>query len=137
MRLTMNDTDSDEPVCHPLGTGGWSDLLPRIPRPVWAVGKQQLYRVLIEGSEFSLPLVGGGEPMVGFFTTRFVAAANVRDAEMKARSCVLREWKRRGYEASAGSSPLLQIDALEPIDSRFRLRSGAGFTFFNAPEETH
>jgi hypothetical protein len=130
----MSDTESDEPIGHVLGDGTWRDLLPRIPRPVLAIGAQQLYRVLIHGSGFSLPLRGGGEPIVGFFTTRFVAAANVRDAEIKARSSVLTEWKRRGYEASAGASPILELEDLEVVHSRFRLRSGAGFTFFAASE---
>jgi hypothetical protein len=60
---------------------------------------------------------------------------NVRDAEMKARSSVLREWKRGGYEASAGSPPVLQVEELQPMPSRFRLRSSTGFTFFNAPKK--
>jgi hypothetical protein len=132
----MSDTESDEASGYFLGTGTWRDLLPRIPRPVLAIGAQQLYRVLIHGSGFSLPLRDGGERIVGFFTTRFVAAANVRDAEIKARSSVLREWKRRGYEASAGSSPILELEELEVIHSRFRFRSGAGFTFFGASAGT-
>jgi hypothetical protein len=98
----------------------------------WPSGAQQLHRVLIHGSSFSLPLRDGGAPIVGFFTTRFVAATNVRDAEIKARSSVLREWKRRGYEASAGSSPILELEDVEIIHSRFRFRSGDGFTFFGA-----
>jgi hypothetical protein len=130
----MSDTESDEPIGQVLGTGSWRDLLPRIPRPVWAIGAQQLYRVLIHGSGFSL--TGDGEPIVGFFTTRFVAAANVRDAEAQARWSVLTDWKRGGYEASARSSPLLEIEDLELVQSRFRLRSGAGFTFFTASEGT-
>jgi hypothetical protein len=128
----MSDTESDEPIGHVLGTGTWRDLLSGIPRPVLATGAQQLYRVLLHGSGFSLPLRDGGEPIVGFFTTRFVAATNVRDAEIKARSSVLREWKRRGYEGCAGSSPILELEDLEILHSRFRLRSGAGFTFYGA-----
>ena len=131
----MSDPKSDEPIGHVLGTGTWRDLLPRIPRPVLAIGAQQLYRVLIHGSGFSLALLDGGEPIVGFFTTRFVAAENIRDAETKARSSVLTEWKRRGFEASAGSAPILELEDLEVVHSRFRLRSAAGFTFFAASAE--
>ena len=43
----MSDTESEEPIGHVLGTGTWRDLLLRIPRPVLAIGAQQLYRVLI------------------------------------------------------------------------------------------
>jgi hypothetical protein len=133
---TMSDNESDEPIGHVLGTGTWRDLLPRVPRPVFVVGSQQLYRVLIHGSGFSLPLSDGGEPISGFFTTRFVAASNVRDAEIKARSSVLREWKRGGYEARADSSPILELEDVEIVHARFRLRSGAGFTFFcGSPED--
>ena len=131
----MSDTESDEPVGYFLGTGAWRDLLPRIPRPVLAIGAQQLHRVLIHGSGFSLPHRHSSEPIVGFFTTRFVAAANVRDAEIKSRASVLREWKRRGYEASAGASPILELEDLEVMHSRFRFRSGAGFSFFGASAE--
>ena len=131
----MSDTESEEPVGHVLSTGTWRDLLPRIPRPVLAIGAQQLYRVLIHGSGFSLMLDGGGELIVGFFTTRFVAATNIRDAEIKARASVLTEWKRRGFEASAGSAPILELEDLEVVHSRFRLRSAAGFTFFAASAE--
>ena len=75
----MSDAESEEPIGHVLGTGTWRDLLPRLQRPVLAVGAQQLYRVLIHGSAFSLMLDGGGELIVGVFTTRFVAATNMRD----------------------------------------------------------
>jgi hypothetical protein len=128
----MSDNQSDQPIGHVLATGTWRDFLPRIPRPVFVIGAQQLYRVLIHGSGFSLPLSDDSETISDFFTTRFVAAANVRDAETKARSSVLREWKRRGYEARAGSSPVLELEDLAMVHSRFRLRSGAGFTFFRA-----
>ena len=128
----MSDTEPEQPSAYLLGTGTWRDLLPRIPRPVLAIGSQQLYRVLIHGSGFSLALGDGSEPIVGFFTTRFVAAANVRDAETKARTSVLREWKYRGCEASARASPILELEDLEVTHSRFRFRSGAGFTFFGA-----
>lgn len=131
----MSKNELDEPIGHVLKTGTWWGALGRIPRPVVAIGAKQLYRVMIHGSGFSLPPLADAPPIVGFVTTRFVAAANVRDAEAMARSSVLTEWKRRGYEALAGGSPTLGIEHLELVYSRFRVRSGAGFTFFAASEE--
>ena len=130
----MSDPESDEPSYCVFGTGTWRDLFPRIPRPVLAIGTQQLYRVVIHGTGFSLPLDGRDESIIGFFTTRFVAAVNVRDAEIKACASVSTEWKQCGHEACAECSPLLELEELELVHGRFRLRSGAGFAFYAASE---
>jgi hypothetical protein len=126
----MNESNSTDESYFLLGTGSWRDRLPRVPRPVLAVGSRMLYRVLVEGSNFVLPLDGRGSPITGFFTTRFIAARSRAEAETRAHSLVLRDWKRQGFEAQVGGAPKLTTDKSETLRSRFRLRSGGGFTFF-------
>jgi hypothetical protein len=128
--------ESEEPVGHIIGAGTWRDLLPRWPRPVLAYGSAELYRVMLARSEFSIPCETGEDPIVGFFTTRFVAANSIREAEDKARSAVLREWKRSGWQKLAGTAPRITVEEFEVIPSRFRLRSGGGFVFFGSSGDT-
>lgn len=126
----MNDTASDDESYFLLGTGTWRGLLPRVPRPVLAVGSKSLYRVLLEGSLFKFSIAGSDRPIIGFFTTRLVAARNRLEAEAMAKSSVLREWERQGFASRAGAKPSLSVETSEMLSSRFRLRSGAGFAFF-------
>ncbi len=111
-------------------TGTWRDLIPRLPRPVLALGQKELYRVMFEGSGFTLFLDGVPKPIIGFFTTRYVAANNVREAQSAARSAVLNEWSRHGYRERTGAEPHLAIEEMEILEEWFRMRSGDGFAFF-------
>ena len=126
----MNETNANEESYFLLGTGSWRDLLPRVPRPVLAIGSKTLYRVLMEGSDFVLTIDGGDRHLVGFFTTRFVAARCRREAEKQAMSSVLRDWLRQGLDTRAGGLPKLTIEESDALRSRFRIRSGGGFAFF-------
>ena len=121
---------ADEPVGYLLGTGTWRDWFPAIPRPVFAHGTKELYSVLIEGSDFSLSIGGANDPVIGFFTTRFVAAADIRQAEKTAFESVLNEWRRKGFLKLSGAIPKLHVEKIQVLPGRFLFRSGTGFTFF-------
>ena len=123
-----NDTEQTEPFAWVIGTGTWPDtvrrLLRRIPRPVFALGQNDLYSVVVHGGGFQLP-IAGSEPAIGFFTTRIVAARGVRHAEELALSRVERDWRRRGRGPVA-----LEVDQTCLLPERFRLRSGTGAAFY-------
>ena len=127
----MSELETERPiVAHVIGRGLWPDLVARIPRPVFAFGSQSLFRVMLHGTAFSLP-IADSEPARGFFTTFFVAADTIRAAEAKARARVLREWIRHGADHSSGSHPVLAVEEIEALTVRFRWRSGGGFLFYN------
>lgn len=121
---------ADEPVGYLLGTGTWRDWFPAIPRPVFAHGTKELYSVLIEGSDFSLSIGGTDTLAIGFFTTRFVAAADIRQAEKTALESVLHEWRCKGFLKLSGTIPKLHVEKVQLLSDRFLFRSGGGFTFF-------
>ena len=131
----MNNQDLDnKKFAHLLGTGTWLDWLPNIPRPVIAFGRYDIYSVLLNGQDFSLPIGGLNDPAIGFYTTRYVAAENIRDAKKAAFVRVIREWENRGYRALCGKKPTLSTEEVLILKKRFRLRSGTGFTFYNSED---
>src|SRR3989442_1659547 len=97
--LLVNESEESEPIAWVLGTGTWRDvvrrLVRRIPRPVLALGENELYSVMVHGSGFALPIAGEA-PAIGFYTTRIVAACNAREAERLALSAVEGDWQRKG-----------------------------------------
>ncbi len=125
----------DEPKeeYYVLGTGTWRDLLPTLPQPVFAFGSKNLYRVMIHGSGFVLP-IGPGSPAIGFFTARFVTASTRPEAELVALDRVATEWRKRGYR-EAGGEATLSIDSTDVLYERFKLRRGIGFTFYSDSDE--
>ena len=131
----MNESEQPEPIGWIIGTGTWRDFIRRIPRPVFAVGPNELFSVLVHGSGFALWIAGEEEPIIGFFTTRIVAARNVREAERLALAAIGKDWQRRGHQHAAGSPAKLVVEEVAVLNERFRLRSGGGFTFYNHTEE--
>jgi hypothetical protein len=101
---------------------------------VFAFGAKSIYRVLLQGSEFTL-LVEGTGPIIGFFTSRFIAARNSEEASEKAKTSVLQEWRRQGFDASTGTMPQVRVEYAEATDMQFRLRSGGGFTFYGSEDD--
>lgn len=128
--MNSQDQDKENEVFYSIGTGTILDRLPRIPRPVLAFGKKDLYSVLINGHDFILPLENSEHPVIGFYTTRTVAAENIRDAEKVAYNLVLMEWNMRGYLKICGGYPSLTSEEITILDEKFRLRSGYGFAFY-------
>ena len=129
----MSARDLEEPVGDLLGTGTWRDRLPKLPRPVLAVGNRQLYSVVLHGSGFVLPIVGS-EAVIGFFATAVVAATTIREAEQLARDAILRQWTKRKF-LPGEVLPTLEVDEVRRLPQRFRLRSRHGFAFFSHDDE--
>jgi hypothetical protein len=134
---------SDQPSGFALGVGGPTAALLRFLRrfrlPVLALGKQHLYRVMLEGGGFELPLEPPDphEPNpTGFFTTRFVAAYTRADAEAKAKAHVVREWQGLSLlgHFTKVEEPILTVTESEAIDGWFRSSKGGGFVFFTGSE---
>jgi len=129
----MNNTDeNDESQYSLIGSGTWRDFLPSLPKPVIALGHKSIYYVFIHGTRFEVRFGGTNMPLIGFFTTRFVAASNVRQAEQCAFQSVISEWEKEGFLGLSGVEPTLSVEKLEQLSERFRLRSGGGFTFYRA-----
>jgi len=131
----MAETMSSDDKYFLLGSGTWRDLLPRPPRPVLALAPKALFRVLVEGSGFMLPVAGNTRLSTGFFTERFVAARNNSEAETAAQYSVLRAWRRQGFEARTNALPELRVDESEVVRACFRLRSAGGFVFFGESDD--
>ena len=130
----MVDHASRKPVAWVIAPTTWREIIHRlvrryIPRPVFALGEQDLYAVIVHGSGFSLP-IAGEEPVDGFYTTRIVAARDVRDAEQRALSAVEKDWKRQGRGAVT-----LEVNEVRILDERFRARSGSGGAFYRSSDE--
>jgi hypothetical protein len=128
------ELESQKPVAWVMPPTTWRELLHRlvrryIPRPAFALGEHDLYAVVVHGSGFSLP-IAGEEPVVGFYTTRIVAAGDVRDAEQRALWAVEKDWKRQGRGAVA-----LEVNEVRILQERFRARSGSGGTFYKRSDE--
>jgi hypothetical protein len=127
-----NQLDSDDsPHYSEMQSGTWRDFLPRWQVPVVAFGSRHIYRVMLQGRKFNLPWGEKSESITGFFTTRWVAARDVAEAQEAARVAVLREWKRDGFEERAKAVPSITIEVVEIFGSKFRSKAGRGFTFFD------
>ena len=132
----MNDMNNGkEFVGRAIGTGTWLDWIKKIPKPVFALGKYDLYSVFVEGINFTLPVGGADKPAIGFYTTRFVAAENVHAAKETARVSVLSEWNSKGYFKFSGKEPTLSITKVALLHYRFRLRAGTGFIFYSNDDD--
>ena len=131
----MSREVSEEGVGALIGTGTWRDWLPRAPAPVFAFGTRDLYLALVHGSGFTLP-IRGGSPAIGFIKNAVVAARDVREAEELAKGAVLRDWRRKGLQRSAGADPVLEVDELSVLPERFRFRSRTGFAFYSEAESS-
>ncbi len=129
--MNYQDHDNETDRYYLLGTGTWVDWLPRLPHPVIAFGKKDLYSVLLNGHNFILPIGDSKDPAIGFYTTRFVTAENIREAEKVAHKLVIREWENGGYFKLCGIKPSLTTEEVIIMDERFRLRSGYGFAFYD------
>jgi len=125
----VTSVEPPEAQFQAVDAGLWRGLFRRLPLPVVAFGADTLFLVSIEGSAFALTIGETTKPVVGFFTHRIVAARTEDDAQHKAFDNVCQQWRRRGYEGLAQKRPTLIVNEIERLPGRFRLRSGAGFSF--------
>ena len=130
----MDDEEKPEPVAWVIRPTTWRAIVQRLrrrylPRPVLALGQQELYSVLVHGTGFALP-IEDGLPVDGFFTSRIVAARDVREAKRRALSVVEGDWQRSGR-----GSVNLEAQEIRVLEGRFRVRSGGGATFYRSSDE--
>ena len=91
------------------------------------------FKVRLSGAGISLPF-DGGDPVIGFFTTRLVRARDPEHAQDLAKQLVLSEWLAGGAYATAntGAIPTLvieeswQVGLLQGILGRSRF----GYAFY-------
>jgi len=93
-----------------------------------------LYRVLVQGEGFELPIEGSNDRLIGFFTTRFVAACSRLEAESLAQLHVVREWQGLSLMSyfTGTDEPCLSVIESEAIEGWFRPNKGQGFSFYGA-----
>ena len=125
-----NKAKEDEFIARLIGTGTWLDWIKKIPIPVFALGKNDIYSVFLEGTNFTLPIDGMEKPAIGFYTTRYVASENVHEAKKSAIKSALHLWNTRGFRKFSGNEPTISIEKVDLLYERFRLRSGTGFSFY-------
>jgi hypothetical protein len=89
------------------------------------------YKVTIEGSECIVKLEGL-DTKVGFFTTRYVKAANALEAETKASEMVIHELKAM----LVAGSPIPDLSVVEITRVSFfgAVFKSQGFTFYPSEE---
>ena len=74
------------------------------------------------------------DPIIGFYTARFVWATSEPRAVEEALSLVAKEWARPPLkEINRGTEPQLTVDSVEKIGALtyFFSKAGKGFTFYS------
>lgn len=89
------------------------------------------YSVIIEGADFPARVFESADGPMGFFTTRFVEAADEKAAEFAAVELIKQELKpligeRRDGETSASMS----LDQIREVEELSETAPGVGFTWF-------
>ena len=123
--------DGEEPVAYVISRGRLADFLLSLSLPVFAWPGRQLFRVVLHGSGFVLP-VDGRPSSVGFYITYFVAGRDVRSAERKAAERLNERWANV-YDEAAGEL-IVETEEVERLDDRFMWRSRSGFVFYSSDE---
>ncbi len=92
------------------------------------------FMVRLMGKGFSYPAINGGDPMIGFYTTRLVRAPDQLEAHNAASEVVLAEWRPGGQFAAGntGALPSLVLDESWPISliSGIFRRRPSGYSFW-------
>jgi len=136
--VAKNEPTEEGASAFVIGIGGPIGTLLRFLRwfalPVVVVGARGMYRVMIQGEGFVLPIQNTGESVVGFYTTRFVSASSRLEAEAKAKLHVIREWQGLSLMShfTGTEEPCLTVAESSFIDGRFRRNQGQGFSFYGA-----
>lgn len=102
-----------------------------------AIGKLSMYRVMVEGGGFELPLQNTKEKCVGFYTTRFVTASSRLEAESKAKAHIVREWQGLSLMShfTGTEEPLLTVVESSSVEGCVRRSAGLGFSFYEAESD--
>lgn len=143
MASTSSGPDPRDPVgdnasVSMIGVGGPVGTLLRVLRwftvPVVAIGRRSMYRVFVQGDGFELPIQHTDDKVVGFYTTRFVAASSRLEAESKAIVQIVREWQGLSLMShfTGTEEPCLTVVESNSIDGWLRRSGGQGFSFYGA-----
>jgi hypothetical protein len=90
------------------------------------------YLVMMQGVGIEVPNLEGGEPIVGFFTTRLVSASTSSEAESKAKKMVIADWTAGEYaDSNKGAVPQLTVESVQACSflKRFTFKNG-GHAFY-------
>jgi len=91
------------------------------------------FKVMLSGR--GIDLLFDGTPVVGFFTTKLVRAADLLAAERQAKDLVLSEWQPGGNYAASnrGSIPALTVEESFPVGflAGTFARKPSGYTFYS------
>ncbi|HEX6097813.1 MAG TPA: hypothetical protein VF432_15920 [Thermoanaerobaculia bacterium] len=123
-----NGAENEEPVAYVVTRGWLADFILRLTRPVVAWPGQELYRVVLHGHGF-VHSVAGLPPRIGFYTTYFVAARDVRSAEGKAVQRLRERWDTF-YSDEATGDLVIDVEESERLPQRFLRRSRWGLAFY-------
>lgn len=96
------------------------------------------YRVLLNGTGIRVPNPGGGNSIIGFYTTRAVRAGSVEEAVERAKALVNADWVSGHYQKSnAGKHPSLTIENVfsEHFFGYLTFRN-KGYTFYPDSDES-
>lgn len=138
-----SEADPDEFAAHVIGVGGFVGALLRFLRwfqlPAVALRGRTLYRVMLEGGGFVLPVDPSDPrdcPAIGFYTASFVAARTRLEAEALAREHVIADWQGLSLLShfTGVDEPTLRVSECEAIDGWFKRRKRQGFVFFGDDE---
>ena len=92
------------------------------------------FMVRLMGKGVSYAAIDGGDPMIGFYTTRLVRAPDHLQAHNAANEDVLAEWRPGGQfaEGNTGALPSLVVDDSWPISllSGIFRRRPSGYSFW-------
>lgn len=94
------------------------------------------YKVMLEGDGIDIPSEENGPSIIGFFTTRLVRASTPKDAEEKAMTMILSEWKSGTYAlANRGLLPNLVTSSIEQASLFETFKSKySGYSFYSQAE---
>jgi hypothetical protein len=131
--LRDDQSENDAPIGYVIGRGRAADFFTRLALPVLALPPDGLYRVLLHGRGFELP-VKQSEPMVSFLVTYYVAARSKNRAETRAVKRVTERW--RNLYAEARGELVVVAEEVERLPQRFARRSRSGFAFYPDEQQT-
>lgn len=129
-RFEMSEIEKGDDGPYYAVSFGWLDYIPQLPRPVFAWPGTELWRAVVHGHGFVIAAQCSGPPVHGFFTTYFVRAKNRMEAAEAAMRITRERWENSAPGSLARGDLLVEVDEVEPVEERFRWRSGAGYTFY-------
>ena len=93
------------------------------------------YAVLLHGRKIGIQIQDSDDLCTGFFTTRWVRAGSVDEAQDAACEIVLADWTEGKYaQANVGRAPILSIEEIAEVSAVQYLwrHRRAGHTFYSA-----